>query len=112
LKVVDSVVDESCGEAFFTRFGWASGEPSSPFTLFLVSDDTEGDAPFVLATKAVDFLAERRKDICPPNQRDDQKIESRIQLLVLDPSRGRWDQLCATDPAVDLSHSRCEVSPG
>lgn len=67
LNVDDSATAPSRGEAFFTRFRWFCGGTSPPFVLFLVADEAEGDIPFVLAAKAVEFLAERRRDIAPQN---------------------------------------------
>jgi hypothetical protein len=77
LNVADSATATSRDEAFFTRFPCFCGGTSSPFALFLVADEAEGDIPFVLAAKAVEFLAERRRDIAPQN-----------------PNKGPADQTC------------------
>jgi hypothetical protein len=76
LKVADSLEDASRDGTFFTLFCWVSVEPSSPFALFLATDEAEGGSLFVLVAEETECLADRRRDIQIKKISGGQNVES------------------------------------
>jgi hypothetical protein len=97
LKVSDSVEDASRDGTFFTLFGWASVEPSSPFALFLVTGEAEEDSPFVLVTEETECLADRRRDIQTNQMSAGQNIGSIKCLAVQIILPGLTQSLCLNE---------------